>query len=233
MSPHAAKMLLEEIMPIVAGTVPRVAKPLHAEDREELVQDTLATAAKMLDDAERSGILPPARSIAYYAIQRTKSGRRSYGGHRMNPLSAGFSKLSGDRMVSLDMDLSPSSDMEGRTLVDLLPSPKDDPATECARKLDWRGFMETLDRRSKTVFTKTALGVPCKDIARLLGVSGACISQVKNALASKARAYFGVDSLSKLAIDPEWKRRSRACYESRAFTGMLANNADDCRHARR
>jgi DNA-directed RNA polymerase specialized sigma24 family protein len=219
-------MLLEEIMPIVAGTVPRVARPLHGEDREELVQDTLATAAKMLDDAERGGILPPARSIAYYAIQRTKSGRRSYGGHRLNPLSAGFSKHSSERMLSLDAEMLPSADAEGRTLGDFIVSSKDDPATECARKLDWRAFLETLDRRHRTVFTKTAVGVPCKEIARTLGVSSACISQMKGALAAKARAYFGVDSLSKLTGDPEWKRRARAHYESRVFTGLLANNAE-------
>ena len=227
MSPKAAKMLLEEIMPIIVGTVPRVARPLHAEDREELVQDTLAVAAKMLHDAERnSGELPPFRSVAYYAIQRTKSARRSYGGCRLNPLSAGFSKTSGDSMLSLDAELSPSSEMEGRTLGDLLQDPKDDPATECARRLDWKGFVGTLDKRSKTVFTKTALGVSGNEIARSLGVSAAYVSQAKGALAVKAREFFGVSSLSTLIGDPEWRRRARACYESKAFRGMLSNNVE-------
>jgi hypothetical protein len=53
MSALAAKILEEEILPIITGTVPRVDRPLYAEDRAELIQDMLATAAKMLDDAEK------------------------------------------------------------------------------------------------------------------------------------------------------------------------------------
>ena len=44
---------------------------------------------------------------------------------------------------------------------------------------------------------------------------------------AKTREYFGVDRQSKLTGDSEWKRQARAHYESRAFTGLLANNAGE------
>jgi hypothetical protein len=72
MSPKAALMLETEIYPIIRNTIPRTASPIGSEDHEELVQDATASAAEMLDAAERSGKLPSPNSVAYYSIQRTK-----------------------------------------------------------------------------------------------------------------------------------------------------------------
>jgi hypothetical protein len=54
MTPHAGFMLMEEIAPRLKAAsiyLPRVG----ADDPEELYQDGLAIAAKMLDSAERHG----------------------------------------------------------------------------------------------------------------------------------------------------------------------------------
>jgi len=136
MSPHAAKVLELEIMPIIAGTVPCVAKPRHAEDRVELVLDVLARAAKMLHDAEKSDSLPSSKSIAFYAIQRAKSVRRSYRGSRLAPLSHCSRSERRDSVLSLNTPLDPSPETDVRTLADLLQ----DPATACEKKkaCDWR-----------------------------------------------------------------------------------------------
>ncbi len=53
MTAEAGMLLVDKIMPIIAATVPRVAKPVGAEDARELVQDTLASAAQMVESAEK------------------------------------------------------------------------------------------------------------------------------------------------------------------------------------
>ena len=88
MSPRAGEMLLDEIMPIIQGVVPTSVRQVGCEDAEELVQDALAIAAQMLqalEDAGKQVII--AKSIAYYSIQRIKSGRRSYSSGRTDVCS--------------------------------------------------------------------------------------------------------------------------------------------------
>ncbi len=51
--------------------------PGGAEDAEELVQDSIVTAAQMLDAVERNGKTVTPGNIAYYTILHMKSGRRS------------------------------------------------------------------------------------------------------------------------------------------------------------
>ena len=55
MSPAAALILEMQIYPIIRNTIPRKAKPMGSEDYQELVQDTTATAAAMIDAMEKSG----------------------------------------------------------------------------------------------------------------------------------------------------------------------------------
>ena len=90
MSPAAALILEMQIYPIIRNTIPRKAKPMGSEDYQELVQDTTATAAAMIDAMEKSGKKPIPSSIAYYSIQRTKSGRRSYGDSRTDVMNPGY-----------------------------------------------------------------------------------------------------------------------------------------------
>ena len=44
----------------------------------------------MIDAMEKSGKKPIPSSIAYYSIQRTKSGRRSYGDSRTDVMNPGY-----------------------------------------------------------------------------------------------------------------------------------------------
>jgi hypothetical protein len=65
MSPYAGQILVSQIMPIIAATVPRVVQMVGAEDAEELVQDVTATAAKCVESCERRGkqIIPLGRVL--------------------------------------------------------------------------------------------------------------------------------------------------------------------------
>ena len=77
MSPAAALILEMQIYPIIRNTIPRKAKPMGSEDYQELVQDTTATAAAMIDAMEKSGKKPIPSSIAYYSKTKAAQGRRS------------------------------------------------------------------------------------------------------------------------------------------------------------
>lgn len=87
MSPIAGQLLLHEILPIIQAPLPRAVKRIGSEDYSELVQDCIASAAQMLDTAERAGKPLIAKSIAFYAVQRAKTGRRSTSAGRCCPLA--------------------------------------------------------------------------------------------------------------------------------------------------
>jgi len=63
MSPAAALILEMQIYPIIRNTIHRKGKPMGSEDYQ-VVQDTTATAAAMIDAMEKSGKKPIPSSIA-------------------------------------------------------------------------------------------------------------------------------------------------------------------------
>jgi hypothetical protein len=77
MSPQAGLILTEEIIPRLRSTVPRCVQPIGSEDAEELLQDSIAVAAQMLHNVERSGrdVMPAV--IACCALLYLQSGWRS------------------------------------------------------------------------------------------------------------------------------------------------------------
>ncbi len=94
MSPQAGWLLVNEIVPRLKSSISTSVRPVGCEDMAELVQDGTAIAAKMLHSAEAQGKLVSAGNIAYYAVQHLKSGRRSTGYHKTDPLHAA-AQLSG------------------------------------------------------------------------------------------------------------------------------------------
>jgi hypothetical protein len=223
MSPHAARILVEKIMPVIQGTAKRVARPLPTEDREEVLQDALATAASFIDSIERAGKLHEIKpnSVAFFAIQRAKSARR-FGPHRPNDvLSMARRAIPGREPASLNAEIQLGKDKDSASLLDFLPSRVEDPATLCARRLDWSEFISSLDSRSVRLLLKLAHGTQKQDAAKSLGISSARVSQLKSEIAAKAKRFFGVDSLRELSMEPEWKKRLRAFHESKAFSGIV------------
>jgi len=73
MSPNAGFVLMEEIAPRLKAVIPHI-KPVGAEDAEELLQDSLCVAAKMLHDLETRGKQVTPGNVCYYV---TLPGRRS------------------------------------------------------------------------------------------------------------------------------------------------------------
>jgi len=135
MTTATGEILVKEILPILGRTVPRVVNPSDCEDSEELIADTLATAAEMLQSLEKAGRKIPARSVAFYSIQRAKSGRRAYQSGASDPLSPVFRTRNTSAIVPIDAPLS--SEGEGsRTMSDFIVAATEDPSETALRRID-------------------------------------------------------------------------------------------------
>ena len=80
----------DQIVPRLASAIPNRVHCVGAEDAEELIQDSIAMAAKMMDGAEqagkkvvrfagRGGKEVTAGNITFYTIEKLRSSRRSTG----------------------------------------------------------------------------------------------------------------------------------------------------------
>ncbi|MBM4024642.1 MAG: hypothetical protein FJ280_04450 [Planctomycetes bacterium] len=209
MSPSAAMMLELQIMPIIRATVPRVVTPVGAEDSMELVQDTLCSAAQMMESAERSGKPLHPSGIAYYAIQRAKSGRRSTGACRTDAMCAGAQL---DRKVTLDsMDAPLEGAIEGEdagTLHDLLAGQSEDPARAAAREIDWSELLQRLDDREIDILVLTAEGGRLNKLARKFRVSQARVCQLRRELGARIHDLWGASALQDATRESTWQRNN-------------------------
>jgi len=209
MTAIAAELLVTQIMPIIMGAIARGAvRTVGSEDLEELQQDALASAASMLDSAERDNKPVAANSIAYYALQRTRSGRRSTSANRTDVMSPG-AILDGNSVVnSLDEAVGgdPDHDNDEMTLHDVLGGSDDAPDTVAARELDWGSLMKTLPEKHGMVVQRTAEGFGPNEIAAELGVCAPRVVQLKRKVGRRIREVWGSDALADVARKPAWKR---------------------------
>lgn len=215
MSPAAAKLLVDEIYPIIKKTIPRTVKPIGSEDSAELIQDAITSAAMMLDSAEKNGkALPSFRSVAYYSIQRSKIGRRSYGDNRSDVLSAGFLLQNEGRVFSLDLSLGEEATQDDSfSLHDMLADKRDDAGELCAKKLDWETFLKKQPKIIRRIIEAVSMGVKNQDIAAKHGVSAARISQIKRDIAESIKEFMGEDILLYVMEENIWKRDLRCLRE--------------------
>jgi hypothetical protein len=231
MSPYAGEILLNQIAPIIQAVVPRVARTVGAEDHAELVQDAVCSAAQMLDAAERSGKPLYPSSIAYYAVQRTKGGRRSYGATRADVLCPAAQLDEKVSVASMDEPVAGEHDDE-MTLHDMLAGPVEDVAQQAARELDWSELMEVLDVRDLALIRATANGDRLRRLARRFGVSGARVTQLKRELGAEVKRRWGSDVLAAVMRTPAWassinaSRERRACRYARAQEALALPGSD-------
>ena len=160
MSPAAQELFMREIAPMLIATVPRVVMAVGAEDADELVQDALVSACQAVHQLEKNKRPIVPRSVAYYTLQRLKSGRRSTGAGRTDVMSPGCQLDGHSSVTSLDQ---PMKDSEGEgdddlTLSDLIGGRKDDPCQAATRNADWGEFMTMLDGPQRYIVQATARG---------------------------------------------------------------------------
>jgi hypothetical protein len=158
LSPQAGCLLVEHIAPrlrITSRCLPQVG----ADDAEEMYQDGIAIAAKMLDSAERNGKKVTAGNIAWYTTKQLASGRRSTYGGRADALSPAAQLDGRSQLTSLQQEAThdqETGEAMAIPVLDLLADTAEDPAQAAARNLDWEQFLSGLDglsRRMIVAFT--------------------------------------------------------------------------------
>ena len=223
MSPESNTMLLEEIAPRLRSVIPRVVMPVGAEDAEELTQDALYTAARMLDSVDRQKKKVTAGNIAYYAILHMKSGRRGNSCGRTDALAATTQLDSRSSVLSMEEEVGydPETD-EAITLGELLSSEHEDPAMTAARDIDWDLFLATHDYRYGVIVQGLLEGRNFGETARGCGAGFSRVYQLKAQLAADLLAFMGSHAIADSARIPAWRASIMADRERVA-----------CRHDRR
>ena len=202
MSPILQKEFVANVIPIITAAVARTVAPIGAEDTEELIQDALAMACAAVERLEQRQKPVPMRSIAHYALQRLKSGRRSYSAGRTDVMSPAC-QLDGRSSVSSTEEALEGSDM---CLGETLAARKDDPSLQATRSMDWQEMMSLFDSAQQYIIQATAHGYPFKDQATQLGISQPAVSQRLKTITKQIKAYWGADVLRDVSRQPLWRR---------------------------
>jgi len=212
----AGQLLLNSIMPLIAGAIGKGGvKPVGAEDREELTADACAIAARMLDSAEGKGEELNPHSIAHYALQTLRSGRRSGYAGRRDALCPAAALDGAVNVASLDEAIGSPDDDGECTLHDLLAGDGDDVDVDVARRLDWYAVERRLDPRRRQVLRETVEGYGPKDIAQKLGVSAPRVVGLRQSCAAAVEQAWGVEGLADSTSSTVWRSGLRATTPSK------------------
>ena len=224
MSPQAGWILQEEIAPRIAGAVPRSILCVGAEDSQELVQDGITMAAKMVDRLEQQGKLNKVTpgNVAFYTLQHLKSGRRANGTSSVDVMATATQLNGSTRLHSLNEVVSEDEcGFEIFELQDVISNDHEDPATVAARKLDWDTFLDQLSHIEQLVVEFLSAGKTLRDVSRQVGLSDSTMQNYRKKIAAKILEFMGTDVLADIAHMPGWRigldceREAQACRNDR------------------
>ena len=208
MSPRAGYVLRDEIYPRLAAAIPRTVLCIGSEDHEELVQDAIYQAARMIDRVESQGKLGKvsASNISYYVIQHIKEGRRANGLSRVDIMATGTQLDGSSKLHSISEVVSESEGGdEIYELHDVISNNYDDPGIEAARRLDWQEFSLSLTRLEKLLIECLLNGLGVGGAAELGKVSYWTMLDYRRKIAVKLLEYMGNDILKDIASTPTWR----------------------------
>jgi DNA-binding CsgD family transcriptional regulator len=223
MSPQASYVLLDQVVPRLRSAIPTVCHCVYPEDTQELVQDSIAMAAKLMHNVEAKGKKVTPGNIAYYTIMHIKSGRRSTGSSVVD-VHASQTQLNGTtRISSLDEVVASNEECGGEifTFNDVLSNDQEDPGTKAARKMDWESLLASLSLRDRAIIQFMIEGKSGSAMARKLKVCPSTISNRKRDLAVKIQDFMGYKILVDIQRQPKWRNDLAANRERLA-----------CRHER-
>lgn len=205
MSPQAGVVLLQEVAPRLKTVVPHI-KTVGSEDSEELFQDAICVAAKMLHDLEQRGKIVTAGNVAYYTLLHIKSGRRSHSAGRTDVMSSG-GQLDGNSMV-LSFEEPAGVDQETGEeipLGEMLAGNSDDPSMCASRNVDWEQFLDTHDDRYGGIICAIAEGHNALETAKASKTPYSRVRLLKQKLADELREFMGAEAIEDSARIPSWR----------------------------
>jgi len=216
--------LQDQVVPRLCSAIPNCVHCVGSEDAQELIQDSIAMAAKLMHNVEVKGKKVTPGNIAYYTIQHIKSGRRSTGSSVVDAMGTGTQLKGNTRLDSLEMVVATNEENGGEIfeLHDVLGSDEEDPGTKAARKMDWESLMAGLSAREQAVIECLVDGRSLRHAAKSFQVCDSTIQGDKRKLAVKIWEFMGFDILVQVRKSPRWKddiltsRERLACKHERS-----------------
>jgi hypothetical protein len=204
-SPQAGAVLMEQVAPRLKGMLPRI-KSVGSEDADELFQDGLALAAKMLHDLEQRGKTVTPGNVAYYIILHLKSGRRSYGCGRTDAMFSSTQLDGKSSVMSFEEEVGYDPEtMEAIHLGEMLTCFQDDPSMQAGRNLDWQEFINSHDYRYGVLLKDIAEGKTVMDRAKESKQRYSQVRSLKNRMSNELREFMGPDAVADSVKVPRWK----------------------------
>jgi hypothetical protein len=224
MSPRSGYLLEHEVYPRLISAIPNAISFYAPEDAQEVIQDGVAMAAKMMDGAEKNGkrvVKSPIKqnghrkqareitcgNIAYFTIQKLRCGRRSTGSSVEDVCAAGTQLQGHSRLESMEEVVAADDETGGEifTFNDVLSRDEEDPATKACRRIDWEDFLAGLSAQDQAIIQFLIEGKTASAMARKLRVSDWTIQTSKRHLAEAIIAFMGSDILLQIQRRPNWR----------------------------
>jgi len=217
MTPSTEHLLLKEVQPRLRIAITRTVPVVGSDDHEELLQDGLVIALRLLNGAQRSRTNVTGARVAYYTVKCLRSGRRSTGYRKTDALHPA-SQLNGHcRLHSFEEPVAVDrSTDESLTLGEMLPAREDDPATQAGRRLDWDQLIQQLDTVTKAILLCLATCEELTGLVRRFRRSRSTIQNHKDRLARLIKECMGEDILRQIQEQPGWHNDMHATREKLA-----------------
>ena len=215
-------MLVEEITPRIRSLMPSL-NPVGAEDRQELAQDAIATAAALLASTQARGKQVSAGNLSYYAVKLVRQGRRSTGQSTTDAMSPRTQIAARCRVESLDQPIAGEADGDDLCLHDVLAAGNADPSQEAAKRLDWKPLVDSLDATARKILHCLMAGEDLTTLVPKLKRSRSSLQNDKMGLARLAIEHLGADILTEVQRLPQWRdnivagREKMACRYARSL----------------
>ena len=204
MSPEASAVLMEQIAPRLKTIVPYI-KPVGCEDHEELLQDGMCMAAKMLHALELRGKQVTAGNVTYYIALHLKSGRRSYGCGRTDAMFSSTQLDGKAHVLSVETEVGWDPEMnEPIRLGEFLSCGQDDPATRACRNIDWDDFIDNHDYRYGVLLKDMAEGKDVLSRSKEWGKKYSQVRVLKDRMEADLREHMGPEAVSDAMRRPQW-----------------------------
>jgi DNA-binding NarL/FixJ family response regulator len=219
MSPQASWILQEEIVPRLRGAVPQTVLCVGAEDHQELIQDGIAMAARMLTRVEQQGKLAKisGSNISWYVVKHLRSGRRANGTSSVDVMASATQLNGSTRMHSLSEVVSQSEcGDEIFELHDVISNDHEDPSVQATRKMDWDTFMAGLSTMEKLVVECLCNGTTLRAAGRSAGVCDSTMQHHRRKIGQKILEFMGANIVAESIQQPRWRDNLQADREKRA-----------------
>jgi hypothetical protein len=206
MSPEAGMLLVNEITPRLRASIPHSVHKVGAEDDDELVQDAVVCAARMLNRMEGTGKAVTPGNIAFYCLLHSKAGRRSYSTGKTDVMGSGTQMSSRSAVMSMNEEIGFAPELDAPIeLGHMLAEEKEDPAIEAARNIDWDAFLYSHDYRYMVIAVNIMEGRSLKETAEECGSCYQGLRDLRQKMAEDLRAFMGADALNDSLRPPQWR----------------------------